>query len=196
MIFFLSFFAYYFLKLHLHHYSKIKESKRSHKTVGIKVLLTLLFCLIIEGSGSVPRTNGSGRPKNIRIRIRNTTTILSGVHYCYVTLHYYSSKVLHLPSVLSSWAGWMDILLCVLNLRQLRRGRVECRAGIEPKFAIQKLPLSHATPEILFRWYRTVSLTLAQRTSQRGAGKIVFLLLFVLFNKNFFNFCLKGGWFM
>jgi hypothetical protein len=28
------------------------------------------FCLIIEGSGA--RTNGSGRPKNIRIRIRNT----------------------------------------------------------------------------------------------------------------------------
>jgi hypothetical protein len=34
------------------------------------------FCLMIEGSGAgpVPLTNGSGsrRPKNIRIRIRNT----------------------------------------------------------------------------------------------------------------------------
>ncbi len=56
---------------------KDKKSFRSHKTVGIIILL--LFCLIIEGSGSVYRTNGSGsgsgRPKNIRIlriRIRNT----------------------------------------------------------------------------------------------------------------------------
>ncbi len=32
------------------------------------------FCLMIEGSGAGdgPRTNGFGRPKNIRIRIRNT----------------------------------------------------------------------------------------------------------------------------
>ncbi len=56
---------------------KDKKSKRSHKTVGIKVFLNY-FCLIIEGSGSVPLTNGSGsrRPKNIRIRrirIRNRT---------------------------------------------------------------------------------------------------------------------------
>jgi hypothetical protein len=33
-----SFSAYYFLKIHLHH----KKSKRSHKTVGIKVFLTFL----------------------------------------------------------------------------------------------------------------------------------------------------------
>jgi hypothetical protein len=50
-----SFSAYYFLKVHLHHFSKIKER--------------------IEGSGSIPLTNGfgSGRPKNMWIRwIRNT----------------------------------------------------------------------------------------------------------------------------
>ncbi len=47
------------LKVHLHHFSKKKKSKRSHKTVGIKVFLT--------GSWSLPLTNGSGsrRPKNI-----------------------------------------------------------------------------------------------------------------------------------
>ncbi len=39
-IFFLCFSAYYFLKLHLHHFSKIK-SQRSHETVGIKVFLTI-----------------------------------------------------------------------------------------------------------------------------------------------------------
>ncbi len=36
----LTFSAYYFLKEHLHHFSKIKVT-RSHKTVGIMVLLTI-----------------------------------------------------------------------------------------------------------------------------------------------------------
>ncbi len=44
--------AYFFLKVHLHHFSKIK-TKRSHKTVGIKVLVTFLL-------------------NDIRIRIRNS----------------------------------------------------------------------------------------------------------------------------
>ncbi len=38
-----SFFAYYFLKVHLHHFSQDKKSYRSHKTVGIKVFLTVLL---------------------------------------------------------------------------------------------------------------------------------------------------------
>jgi hypothetical protein len=37
------------------------------------------FCMMIEGSGSIPLTNGSGMPKNmwirIRIRIRNTGSV-------------------------------------------------------------------------------------------------------------------------
>jgi hypothetical protein len=36
-----SFSAYYFLKVHLHHFSKIKSKKRSHKTVGINVFLSI-----------------------------------------------------------------------------------------------------------------------------------------------------------
>ncbi len=58
--FFLSFSAYFFLKVNLHHFSKIKNQKRSQRTVGT-------VGLMIEGSGSVPLTNGSGsgsrRPK-------------------------------------------------------------------------------------------------------------------------------------
>ncbi len=63
--FFFSFSASYFLKVHLHHFLKIK-SQKSHKTEDIKVFLSIWY-LIIEGSGP-------GRPKNmwIRIRIRNT----------------------------------------------------------------------------------------------------------------------------
>jgi hypothetical protein len=49
-----------------------KKSKRSHKTVAIKVFLTIF--LKMEGSGSISLTKGYGsgsrRPKNIRIRIR------------------------------------------------------------------------------------------------------------------------------
>jgi hypothetical protein len=41
--FYFYFFAFYFLKVHLHHFSKIKSNKekRSHKTVGINVFLTI-----------------------------------------------------------------------------------------------------------------------------------------------------------
>ncbi len=62
--------AYYFLKLHLHHFSKINSKKESQnsKNQGF----SYYFCMTIEGSGS-------GRPRNmwirwIRIRIRNTVT--------------------------------------------------------------------------------------------------------------------------
>ena len=43
---FISFSAYYFLKVpvHLHHVSKIKKSKTSQKTVGIKFFLTIFAC--------------------------------------------------------------------------------------------------------------------------------------------------------
>jgi hypothetical protein len=59
-----------------------KKLKRSHKTVEIQGF-SYYFCVMIEGSGSIYLTNGSGsgplRPKNMwirwirnRIRIRNT----------------------------------------------------------------------------------------------------------------------------
>ncbi len=77
---FLSFFAFFFLKLHLHHFSRIK----SHKDVQNSrspVFLTIFFLMIEgSGSGSVPYTNGAGsgssRTKNIRIRIRNNAIII------------------------------------------------------------------------------------------------------------------------
>ncbi len=62
-----SFSAYYFLKVHLHHFSKIKSRKKSQssKYQGF----SYSFCLVIEGSGagsgSIPLNNGTGstRPK-------------------------------------------------------------------------------------------------------------------------------------
>jgi hypothetical protein len=73
--------AYYFLKVHLHHFSKIKSQKESlnSRNQGF----SYYFCMMIEGSGSgsgsIPLTSesgsGAGRPKNMWIRwirIRNT----------------------------------------------------------------------------------------------------------------------------
>jgi hypothetical protein len=67
-------------------FSKIKSQK--YVTKQLKSRFFLLYLLMIEGSGSragsgsgsIPLTNGSGRPKNnwirwIRIRIRNTFVI-------------------------------------------------------------------------------------------------------------------------
>jgi len=58
--------AYYFLKLHLHHFSKTKSQKESQNSRNQG--FSYYFCMMIEGSGSA-------RPKNMWIRwirIRNT----------------------------------------------------------------------------------------------------------------------------
>ncbi len=55
-----SFSAYYFLKVHLHHFSKIKWPKEVKKQYESRFFLQYYFCLLMEGSGSVPLTNGSG----------------------------------------------------------------------------------------------------------------------------------------
>jgi hypothetical protein len=77
--------SYYFLRLHFHHFSKIKSQKESQNSRNQG--FSYYFCMMIKGSGSragsgsesIPLTSGSGsrRPKNmwirwIRIRIRNT----------------------------------------------------------------------------------------------------------------------------
>jgi hypothetical protein len=53
---FRSFSAYYFLNVHLNHFSKIKSHKEVTKSRNQGFPY---FCLMIEESGSVPLTNGS-----------------------------------------------------------------------------------------------------------------------------------------
>ncbi len=51
----------YFLKLQLHHFSKIESHQEITKhSEQQEVGYSYYFCLIIEGSGSVPCNNGSG----------------------------------------------------------------------------------------------------------------------------------------
>jgi hypothetical protein len=57
--FFQSFFAYYFVKLPLHNFSKIKSHKKVAKQYGRNQWFSYYSCLMIEGSGSVPLANGS-----------------------------------------------------------------------------------------------------------------------------------------
>jgi hypothetical protein len=68
--------AYYFLKVHLHHFSKIKSQKESQNSGNQG--FSYFFCMVVEGSGSgsIPLTNGSGSgmPKKMWIRIRNRNT--------------------------------------------------------------------------------------------------------------------------
>jgi hypothetical protein len=74
LIFNTIFSAYYFLKVHLHHFSKIKSQKepQNSRNQGFYYY----FCMMIEGSGSgsisLTSGSGSGRPKTMCIRIRNT----------------------------------------------------------------------------------------------------------------------------
>ncbi len=51
------FFCLLLSKLHSHHFSKIKSKKKSQNSRNQG--FSSYFCLIIEGSGSVPLTNGS-----------------------------------------------------------------------------------------------------------------------------------------
>jgi hypothetical protein len=77
--YFQRFSAYFFLRVHLYYFSKIKiQNSRNHG-------FAYYFCLTIEGSGSVPMNNGSGsrrQKKTIRIRIRNTDMYLAVSTMC------------------------------------------------------------------------------------------------------------------
>jgi hypothetical protein len=69
LIFNTIFSACYFLKVHLHYFSKIKSQASQNSRIQD---FSYYFCMMIEGSGS-------GRPKNtwilFRIRIQNTTCV-------------------------------------------------------------------------------------------------------------------------
>ncbi len=61
--FFKVYFAYYFLKVHLHKF--LQKNSQKEVTNQQKSRIFLIFCLLVQGSGS-------GRTKNLRIRIHIT----------------------------------------------------------------------------------------------------------------------------
>ncbi len=72
------FFCLFFLKVHLHHFSKTKIQKEVTRDTGVGIKVFLPF---FAWSGA-----GSRRPKNIRIRIRNTycACTVFFVDLCYI----------------------------------------------------------------------------------------------------------------
>ncbi len=93
LIFVPSFFAYYFLKVHIHHFPKKK------KTVEITVF-SYYSCLMIEGSGTIPLTNGSRWPKNMRILIRITGSFSTNPYALTIPASYWQrlNKLSSLPT--------------------------------------------------------------------------------------------------
>ncbi len=69
--------AYYFLKVQLHHFSKIKSQKESQNSRNQG--FSYYFCMMIEGSGSIPLTSGSGSQRIKNMWIRNTAWMASSV---------------------------------------------------------------------------------------------------------------------
>ncbi len=86
LIFNTIFSAYYFLKLHLHHFSKIKSQKESQNSRNQG--FSYYFCVLLEGSGS-------GRPKNMCIRwIRIRNTALKGQSHEILCFRFFSWTIL------------------------------------------------------------------------------------------------------
>ncbi len=59
-----SFFAYYFLEVHVHHQKKSQSSRNQD--------FSYFFCLVIQTRIRIHTSDWSRRPKNMWIRIRNT----------------------------------------------------------------------------------------------------------------------------
>jgi hypothetical protein len=109
----ISFSAHFFLKVHLHHFSKIKKVQKksqNSKNQGF----SYCFCLTIEGSGSgagsVPRTNvcgsgsGSRRPKT-----SGSATLVVSCYFSLFHPRFLVEKVtvlLYLCVCRRRWRGW------------------------------------------------------------------------------------------
>ncbi len=103
------------MKLHLHHFSKIKIQKESQnrRNQGF----SYYFCMMIEGSGagsgsgSIPLTSGSGswRPKNTWIRwIRIRNTVVKGSFHSKF-LYIFNDRQILLCTVISQQVFLLEI---------------------------------------------------------------------------------------
>ncbi len=89
-IVFLSSYAYYFLKAHLHHSSKIKIKSQNSRNECFSSILSLLMEESGPGSRQINYGCGSKRSKNTQIlRIRNTE-VLKHLQHTVLQLAFYS----------------------------------------------------------------------------------------------------------
>ncbi len=96
------FFVLYFLKVHLNHFSTTKVTKKSKSSSSQG--FSYYFCLMIERTGPVPLTNGSGskRTKNSATLIRTrdkrglkfSSDYSSSYNICFLTLFVINYTVL------------------------------------------------------------------------------------------------------
>ncbi len=108
-----TFFCLFLLKIHLRH-KKSKRKSQNSRNQGF----SYYFCLLMEGSGSIPLTNGSGfgsgRLKNMWIRIRNTAFTDKFCHVIRTQIsptaaHFFNQPLLSDFSVKQS-ASWQHCL--------------------------------------------------------------------------------------
>ncbi len=124
------FFASYCLKAHLHHSSRIK----SHKEVTIKVFLTIFAWWWKDPwFGSIALTE---RPKNLRIRIRNTGTFSTlPLQFIIIARNFFlpawSEGIEKELTVSSEW------IPCSFSHMSLRLGRVTVNASRPSIFRIE-----------------------------------------------------------
>ncbi len=103
------------MKVHLHHFSKIKSQKESQNSRNQG--FSYFFCMMIEGSGSgsIPLTSGSGsgRPKNMWIRIR-------------VPQHWWKPRF----GLASKWSGCATLRIRYLYFFFSSRGHIQLFRGV------------------------------------------------------------------
>ncbi len=134
------------MNVHLHHFSRIKSQSRNQ-------CCSYYFCLMIEGSGSVSLTNGTGtgRPKNIWIRIRNLPGTVPGLNgICVILIGVSTEKT---PTTCLS-VVWQE--LTETTVRRWRRGCRQWRScrrrGRRPPHSCRPRLLGHRRrPPLLWR---------------------------------------------
>jgi hypothetical protein len=124
-----------FGSVEFHHFSKIKVQKKSQNSRNQG--FSYYFCLI-EGSGSIPLTNGSGSgmPKTMWIRIRNTG--FHSVTHCVKHLLFLVEEVVQTCECGSAGPAVPRTVFQLLASKACR-GAVMFGEALKPRFCAQLL---------------------------------------------------------
>ncbi len=149
------------MKLHLHHFSKIRSKKKSQNSRNQG--FSYYFCMMIEGSGagsragsgsgSIPQTSGSGsgsgRPKNtwirwirirIRIRIRNTGLNPKDAKLCCFSIRL--GKGLFSQDLIRFWDNKLQFLPECLHISKKRGQNIKNEQHSGSWWAVKSISIS------------------------------------------------------